>query len=387
MTGMTLMNTYGNRTTTLTKGDGPYLWDSEGRRYLDGISGIAVCGLGYNYPAVTQAICEQSQKLLHTSNLYNIPSQQELGARLVAISGMDKAFFSNSGAEANEAAIKIARKFANDKGIMQPHIITTQNSFHGRTLATLSASGNTKIQKGFYPLVEGFTHVPFNDLAAIAAAATENTVAVMLEPVQGEGGIKIPSPDFLPKLRALCDEKGWLLILDEIQTGNGRTGKYFAYQHYGFLPDVVTTAKGLGNGVPIGACLARGAAAEVLQQGNHGTTFGGNPLACSAALAVVGALEEPALMARITTLGERIKGSLQEALAGLPKVKEVRGQGLLIGIELTEDCAQLVEAAKQKGFLINVTAGNTVRLLPPFILTDEQADALVQAVVTLIQGL
>ncbi|MEY4589504.1 MAG: hypothetical protein RL497_1580 [Pseudomonadota bacterium] len=383
---MTLMNTYGNRTTTLIKGDGPYLWDSEGRRYLDGISGIAVCGLGYNYPAVTQAICEQSQKLLHTSNLYNIPAQQELGARLVAISGMDKAFFSNSGAEANEAAIKIARKYANDKGIQQPHIITTQNSFHGRTLATLSASGNSKIQKGFYPLVEGFSHVPFNNLAAIEAAATANTVAVMLEPVQGEGGIQVPDADFLPNLRTLCDEKGWLLILDEIQTGNGRTGTYFAYQHYDFLPDVVTTAKGLGNGVPIGACLARGAAAEVLQTGNHGTTFGGNPLACCAGLAVVSALD-PALMARITTLGTRIKNSLQEALTGHAKVKAVRGQGLMLGIELTEDCGQLVEAAKEMGVLINVTAGNTIRLLPPFILTDEQADTLVQTVVTLIQGL
>lgn len=378
------MNTYGTRTTTLMKGDGPYLWDSEGRRYLDGISGIAVCGLGYNHPAVTQAICDQSQKLLHTSNLYNIPSQQELGARLVAISGMDKAFFSNSGAEANEAAIKIARKFANDKGNSHPHIITMQNSFHGRTLATLSASGNTKIQKGFYPLVEGFSHVPFNDLAAITAAATPNTVAVMVEPVQGEGGIQVPDTNFLPDLRKLCDEKGWLLILDEIQTGNGRTGKFFAYQQYGILPDVVTTAKGLGNGVPIGACLARGAAAEVFQTGNHGTTFGGNPLACSAALAVLTVLEDPAMLARISTLGERIKASLQEALGRLPKVKEIRGQGLLIGIELTEDCAALVEKGKQIGVLINVTSGNTVRLLPPFILTDEQADSLVHAVVTLV---
>ncbi len=382
---MTLMNTYGNRSTTLVKGEGPYVWDSEGRRYLDGISGIAVCGLGYNHPAVTHAIIEQAQKLLHTSNLYNIPSQQELGAKLVALSGMDKVFFSNSGAEANEAAIKIARKFGNDKGINHPHIITAQNSFHGRTMATLSASGNSKIQKGFAPLVEGFSHVQYNDLAAIEAAATCNTVAVMVEPVQGEGGIRVPSADYLPKLRALCDAKGWLLILDEIQTGNGRTGTYFAYQHYGFLPDVVTTAKGLGNGVPIGACLARGAAAEVFQAGNHGTTFGGNPLACSTALAVVNTLDS-ALLKRVTYLGERIKGSLQEALAGSPKVKEVRGQGLLIGVELTEDCGSLVDAGKQRGVLINVTAGNTVRLLPPFILTDEQADALVQAVVSLIQG-
>ncbi len=383
---MTLMNTYGTRTTTLVKGEGPYLWDNEGHRYLDALSGIAVCGLGYNYPALTQAICAQSQKLLHCSNLYVIEEQVALGQALVEVSGMDKAFFCNSGAEANEAALKIARKFGNDKGIALPHVITAHNSFHGRTMATLSASGNTKIQKGFGPLVESFTHVDYNSIAAIEAAATPNTVAVLVEPIQGEGGIKIPDANYLPALRALCDAKGWLLMLDEIQTGNGRTGRYFAFQHTGIKPDVVTTAKGLGNGVPIGACLAKGAAAEVLQQGNHGTTFGGNPLACAAGLAVVKALTEGNLMARVTSLGERIKHNLSEGLRNNPKVAEVRGCGLLIGVELKEDCGGLVEAAKQQGLLINVTAGNTLRLLPPFILSDEQADEITSKLVALINA-
>jgi acetylornithine/N-succinyldiaminopimelate aminotransferase len=383
---MALMNTYGTRTTTLVRGEGAYLWDDQGQRYLDALSGIAVCGLGYNHPAVTAAIIAQSQLLLHASNLYNIPAQQALGAALVRISGMDKAFFSNSGAEANEAAIKIARKFANDKGISAPHIITTQNSFHGRTLATLSASGNSKIQKGFSPLSESFTHVPYNNLAAIAEAGTANTVAVLVEPVQGEGGIRVPDADYLPRLRELCDARGWLLMLDEIQTGNGRTGRYFAYQHHAFLPDVVTTAKGLGNGVPIGACLARGAAAEVFQQGNHGTTFGGNPLACAAALAVVDTITQGGMLERVTVLGERLKSALQAALLPFPKVVEVRGSGLMIGIELSEDCPSLVEAAKARGLLLNVTAGNTIRLLPPFILDDAQVDDIVQCLTALIDA-
>lgn len=378
------MNTYGERTTTLIKGDGPYLWDNNGKRYLDALSGIAVCGLGYNYPPLTAAITAQSQKILHVSNLYNIEEQVALGQALVDVSGLDKVFFSNSGAEANEAALKIARKFGNDRGITQPHVITADNSFHGRTMATLSASGNQKIQHGFGPLVEAFSHVAYNDVAAIEAAATPNTVAILVEPIQGEGGIKIPDATYLPALRALCDARGWLLMLDEIQTGNGRTGRYFAYQHTGIKPDVVTTAKGLGNGVPIGACIARGAAAEVFQQGNHGTTFGGNPLACAAGLTVLKALTEGHLLERVTYLGERIKQGLQEGLSGNAKVKDIRGCGLLIGVELFEECGRLVEAAKQQGLLLNVTAGNTVRLLPPFILTDEQADEIVRTLVALI---
>jgi acetylornithine/N-succinyldiaminopimelate aminotransferase len=383
---MTLMNTYGNRTTTLVRGEGPYVWDAEGNRYLDALSGIAVCGLGYNHPAVTRAITEQAGKVIHTSNLYNNEPQLAAGKLLVQISGMDNVFFSNSGAEANEAAIKLARKFAQEKGIADPQVITTENSFHGRTMATLSATGNPKIKVGFAPLVSGFIHVPYNDVEAIRAAATPNTVAVMVEPVQGEGGVRVPSPDYLVALRKLCDEKGWLLILDEIQTGNGRTGKYFAYQHTDILPDVVTTAKGLGNGVPIGACLARGKAATLFQPGNHGSTFGGNPLACSAAVAVMQTLTQTDLMQRVTQIGNSIVSGFKEALSGNPKVVDVRGFGLLIGIQLIENCPDMVEAAKKLGLLINVTAGSTIRLLPPLIISDTQAREIVDTVVKLINS-
>lgn len=383
---MTLMNTYGNRTTTLVRGEGPYVWDSEGKRYLDALAGIAVCGLGHNHPAVTKAITEQAGKLLHVSNLYNIEPQIAAGKALVEISGMDNIFFSNSGAEANEAALKLARKFGQEKGISSPEVITAEQSFHGRTLATLSATGNNKIKVGFAPLVSGFVHVPYNDIEAIKNAATPNTVAVMVEPIQGEGGVRVPSPSYLPELRKLCDERGWLLILDEIQTGNGRTGQYFAYQHFDLLPDVVTTAKGLGNGVPIGACLARGQASSVFQPGNHGSTFGGNPLACNTALAVIRTIAEEQLPARAEQLGERMQQQFRTALADVPSVVDIRGCGLLIGIQLNQDCPELVERAKQAGLLINVTAGNTIRLLPPLIISDEQADEIVRIVVDLIKS-
>jgi acetylornithine aminotransferase apoenzyme (EC 2.6.1.11) len=384
MTVSALMNTYGERTTTLTKGDGAYVWDSEGKRYLDALSGIAVCGLGYNHPAVTRAICEQAEKLIHCSNLYLIEPQQALGALLVKLSGMDKVFFSNSGAEANEAALKIARKYGQSKGISNPEVITTVSSFHGRTMATLSATGNDKVKAGFEPLVEGFTHVTYNDLEAIRKASTANTVAVMVEPIQGEGGVNVPASDYLNQLRALCDEKGWLLILDEIQTGNGRTGKFFAYQHNGILPDVVTTAKGLGNGVPIGACLAQGQAAEVLQPGNHGSTYGGNPLVCNAALAATQALIDEQLIERAASLGNSMLEAFKTALTNTAIVKDIRGKGLMIGIELNKPCGELVAAAKEKNLLINVTAGNTVRLLPPLIISDAQASEIVSTVVDLI---
>lgn len=383
---MTLMNTYGNRTTTLVKGEGPYVWDSEGKRYLDALAGIAVCGLGHAHPAVTKAITEQASKLLHVSNLYNIEPQIAVGKALVEVSGMDNVFFSNSGAEANEAAIKLARKFGHEKGIEMPEVIVTENSFHGRTMATLTATGNKKVKVGFAPLVSGFVHVPYDDIEAIKAAATPNTVAVMVEPVQGEGGVRVPSSTYLPELRKLCDERGWLLILDEIQTGNGRTGKYFAYQHSGILPDIVTTAKGLGNGVPIGACLARGVASTLFQPGNHGSTFGGNPLACAAALSVINTIQNENLTARAAQLGERMLKNFTEALAGNPSVVTVRGMGLMIGIQLNQDCPELVEKAKQLGILINVTAGNTIRLLPPLIISDDQADEIVQKVVELIKN-
>ncbi|GGY65177.1 acetylornithine aminotransferase [Cellvibrio zantedeschiae] len=382
----TLMNTYGARTLTLTKGEGSRVWDDKGNSYLDAISGIAVCGLGYSHPALTKALTEQVGTLIHCSNYYNIPTQQKLADLLIEQSGMDKVFFSNSGAEANEAAIKIARKYANDKGLKNPAIIVTSNSFHGRTLATLSATGNTKVQIGFEPLVEGFIRVPFNDVAAIKAAAAEhsNIVAILVEPVQGEGGVRVPAANYLNELRAIADANGWLLMLDEIQTGNGRTGTFFAYQHNGILPDVVTTAKGLGNGVPIGACLARGKAADVLQPGNHGTTFGGNPLATRAGVAVIETLLAEGLIEQAKVLGDKLLADFKTRLAGNPKVVDIRGKGLMIGIELNAPAAELMDKARAKGILINVTSVNTIRLLPTFILTDAEANELVTKVVELV---
>lgn len=380
-----LMNTYGTRTLTLTKGEGSRVWDDQGKNYLDAISGIAVCGLGYSHPAVTAAISQQAATLIHCSNLYNIPQQQELGKLLINLSGMDKAFFSNSGAEANEAAIKIARKYGNEKGIKNPSVIVMANSFHGRTLATLSATGNTKVQIGFEPLVEGFIRVPYNDVAAVEAALNEhhNIVAILVEPVQGEGGVRVPAADYLNKLRAIADKHQLLLMLDEIQTGNGRTGTFFAYQHNGILPDVVTTAKGLGNGMPIGACLARGKAAEIFQPGNHGTTFGGNPIACSAGIAVINQLT-PTLIQKVKNLGEKILADFKKALAGNAKVVEIRGKGLMIGIELNTPCADLVQKGRDNGILINVTAMNTIRLLPTFVMTDSEVEELITKVVKLV---
>lgn len=381
-----LMNTYNNPTTTLIRGEGACVWDDKGQRYLDALSGIAVCGLGHNHPKVTQAITQQASSLLHCSNLYRIQAQQDLAAKLVEISGMSNVFFSNSGAEANEAAIKIARKWGNERGIAAPEIITTVGSFHGRTMATLSATGNEKVKTGFTPLLAGFKHAEYNSLESIKAQATDNTVAVMVEPIQGEGGIHVPSEDYLEKLRALCDQRAWLLILDEIQTGNGRTGKYFAFQHSAIHPDILTTAKGLGNGLPIGACLASGNAAHVLQPGNHGSTFGGNPLACATALAVVNAIEDESLCYQATRMGDYIRTQLQTALEGDSRVVDIRGKGLMLGIELHQPCGQLVDDAKIAGLLINVTAGNTIRLLPPLIITHEEADEIVEKVVALVQS-
>lgn len=383
---MALMNTYGERTLTLERGQGSWVWDTAGKQYLDAISGIAVCGLGHCHPAVTRALETQASRLLHVSNLYNIPQQQRLGELLCQVSGMEQVFFSNSGAEANEAALKIARKYGNDRGVAGPAVVVMDNSFHGRTLATLSATGNSRVQQGFAPLVEGFIRAPYNDPAAVAALADRhpNTVAVLVEPIQGEGGVHLPDPGYLRQLRDICDRHQWLLMLDEIQTGNGRTGRYFAYQHHDLLPDVVTTAKGLGNGVPIGACLARGKAAAVLQPGNHGSTFGGNPLACSAGIAVVGTLLAEQLMPRAERLGEQLLGQFRESLAQLPGVVAIRGKGLMLGIELDRPCAELVALGREAGILINITAGNTVRLLPPLTLSDDQAAQLADKVVTLI---
>lgn len=380
-----LMNTYGDRTTTLVRGEGAFVWDAQGRRYLDAVAGIAVCGLGHSHPAVTAAICQQAATLIHCSNLYAIEAQQALGEALVGISGMDKVFFSNSGAEANEAAIKIARKYGHQKGIATPQIITARGSFHGRTMATLTATGNDKVKAGFAPLLAGFHHVAYNDIDAIAQAATDDTVALMFEPIQGEGGVRVPADDYLPRLRQLSEERGWLLMLDEIQTGNGRTGKYFACQHYDILPDVLTTAKGLGNGVPIGACLARGPVAEILQPGGHGSTFGGNPLATRAALAVVDTLTSGDIIARAAALARTMLDGFRERLGEHPAVLDIRGKGMMMGIELDRACAPLVEQAKQQALLINVTAGSTIRLLPPLTITEEQAHTIVDTVCALVE--
>jgi len=382
-----LMATYNRLPVQFTKGEGIWLWDSEHRQYLDAISGIAVCGLGHAHPAVTQALCEQAATLVHTSNLYGITLQADLADRLCEISGMQRAFFCNSGAEANEAAIKIARLYGHGKDIACPAIIVMEQSFHGRTLATLTATGNRRIQAGFEPLVRGFIRVPYNDLDAIRTVASNNsdTVAVLVEPVQGEGGINVPDAGYLECIREICDANGWLMMLDEIQTGIGRTGQWFAWQHGSARPDVITLAKALGNGVPIGACLAHGAAAEVLQPGKHGTTFGGNPLACRAALAVLENITQEGLVVRAAELGQRMRSGFSAALGGQPGVTDIRGHGLMLGIELDRPCGELVGKALQCGLLINVTAERVVRLLPPLITTDKQADMIVAQVSDLIR--
>ncbi len=381
-----LMNTYGRLPVSFTHGEGVWLYDEHGKRYLDAISGIGVNALGHAHPAVTRAIQQQAEQLLHTSNLYNIRQQQALAESLCQLSGMDNVFFSNSGAEANEAAIKLARFYGHQRGIDMPNIVVMENAFHGRTLATLTASGNRKIQAGFEPMVRGFTRAPYGDIEALQTIAANNAsvCAVLLEPVQGEGGInQLPEGD-LAQLRELCDQRGWLLMLDEVQTGNGRTGKYFAYQHTGIVPDVVVTAKGLGNGVPIGACLAHGEAAALFQPGNHGSTFGGNPLACAAGQAVVDTIREQDLCGNAGAIGDYLLQALRQRLGELPQVADIRGSGLMIGIELSEPCADLVPAALEAGLLINVTAERVVRLLPPLILNREQADQLLDLLCPLI---
>jgi acetylornithine aminotransferase len=362
------------------RGQGAWLWDTQGRRYLDAFAGVAVCGLGHAHPALTAALCDQAGKLLHTSNWFEIPLQAQLAERLCRLAAMDNVFFGNSGAEANEAAIKLARLYGHQRGVEVPAIIVTEGSFHGRTLATLSATGNRKIQAGFEPLVQGFYRVPYNDLAAVRSVAErhKDVVAVLLEPITGEGGVVIPDAGYLPGLRALCDERGWLLMLDEIQTGMGRTGRWFAHQHEGIRPDVMTLAKALGNGLPIGACLARGPAAGVFTPGSHGSTFSGNPLVCRAALAVLEALEDGQLDRRAAVLGERLLAGLRAELAGLEAVRAIRGRGLMLAIELDRPCREIMTLALERGLLVNVTAECVIRLLPPLILSDEEGDRIVR---------
>ncbi len=383
-----LMHTYAPLPVTFDKGDGCWLWDTNDKRYLDALGGIAVCGLGHAHPAVTEAICQQAGQLIHTSNLYHIAHQQALADKLIALAGMERVFFSNSGAEANEAAIKLARLHGHARGIEQPTVIVMESSFHGRTLATLSATGNRKVQVGFEPLVSGFLRVPYNDLDAIATVAknNQNVVAVLVEPIQGESGIRIPDDHYLPGIRALCDENNWLMMLDEIQTGMGRSGQWFAYQqHSNATPDVVTLAKALGNGVPIGACLARGTAAHTFQPGNHGSTYGGNPLACRVALSVIETIEKDRLCERAASLGTQLLSAFGEQLADVEGITDIRGKGLLLAIELDRPCAELVKIALDDSLLINVTADNVVRLLPPLVMTDDEATQLVKQLSTLIR--
>jgi len=383
-----LMNTYARLPVTFSHGEGCRLTDVAGKTYLDALSGIAVNTLGHRHPALVAAISEQAARMLHVSNLYGIREQEQLADRLCALSGMSEVFVCNSGCEANEAAIKLARFYGHQQGIDSPNIIVMEKAFHGRTLATLSATGNRKAQAGFEPLVSGFVRVPYNDLAAIRAVAehNKNVVAVMLEMVQGEGGINIASDEFQRGLRQLCDEKGWLMICDEVQCGMARTGTWFGFQHAGVLPDVITLAKGLGSGVPIGACLTAGKAAGLFKPGNHGSTFGGNPLACTAALTTIATIEKDGLMARADKLGTDLRQGFKEALAGVAGIVDIRGKGLMIGIELDRPCGELVTRALDAGLLINVTADKVVRLLPALVMTDAEAKELVERLSALIRA-
>jgi acetylornithine aminotransferase len=383
-----LMSAYARLPVAFERGEGSRLWDTAGNEYLDALAGVAVCGLGHAHPAIVQAIREQAGYLLHTSNLYHIPLQEALATQLNTLAGMERAFFANSGAEANEAALKIARRYGHERGIDNPKIIVMTGSFHGRTLATLSATGNTKIQAGFGPLVQNFVQVPYNDAAALEKLSEQTrreVVAVLLEPIQGEGGIIVPASGYLDQIRAVCDAQGWLMMLDEVQTGLCRTGRWFAFQHSQSQPDVMTLAKSLGNGIPIGVCLARGRAAQVLQPGSHGSTCGGNPLACRAALAVLETLEQQNLVVQAGRLGRRMLEAFRETLRDLPEIQAIRGQGLMMGIALDRPCGKLMQHALEEKLLINVTAGNVIRLLPPLIISDREADTIVAKVNKLIR--
>lgn len=384
-----LMNTYARQPVTFTKGEGAWLWDTEGKRYLDALAGIAVNGLGHAHPRLVAAISEQAGRLIHVSNVYGIAEQSRLADRLCEVSGMDKVFVCNSGCEANEAAIKLARLYGHNKGIENPEIIVMERAFHGRTLATLSATGNRKTQAGFEPLVSGFIRVPFDDLDAVRQVAqhNKNVVAILLEPIQGEGGINVPrdSAAYFKGLREICDTHGWLLMLDEVQSGVARTGTWFAFQHTDVVPDVMTLAKGLGSGVPIGACLAHGPAAEVFTYGKHGSTFGGNPLACSAALATLDIIESDGLLAHAEQLGNYIREAFAASLQGVAGVSVIRNAGLMIGIELDRPCAELVKQALEAGLLINVTAEKVIRLLPPLVMNEQEAQQVVDILAPLIK--
>ncbi|MCC6248216.1 MAG: aspartate aminotransferase family protein [Rubrivivax sp.] len=383
-----VMNTYGRLPLALSRGEGCWVWDTNGRKYLDGLGGIAVNTLGHGHPKLVPALQEQVARMIHCSNYYEVPLQEQLAAKLCEISGLSAAFFCNSGLEANEGALKIARKFGHDKGIERPEIIVYERAFHGRSIATLSATGNPKVQKGFEPLVEGFVRVPLNDFAAVeqVARTNPNVVAVFLEVIQGEGGINATRAEYLRQLRKLCDDKGWLLMLDEVQCGLGRTGKWFAHQWAGIVPDVMPLAKGLGSGVPIGAIVVGPKAKDVLGPGNHGTTFGGNPLAMRAGVETLRIMEEDGLVAHAASVGEVLFGALKAGLAGEKGVVEYRGQGLMVGIELDRPCGVLLQRAADAGLMISVTADRVVRLLPPLVLSAGEARQIAAILCPLIKA-
>jgi len=382
-----VMSTYGRLPMALAYGRGCWLWDTEGRKYLDGLAGIAVNTLGHAHPKLVPALRDQIGKLIHSSNYYLVPLQEQLAARLCELSGLTNVFFCNSGLEANEAALKIARKYGHDRGVAEPAIIVMEKAFHGRSLATLSATGSRKVQAGFEPLVSGFVRVPLNDLEAVRQVAehNKNVVAVLIEPIQGEGGINVSRLEYLRGLKEICERKEWLFISDEVQCGVGRTGKWFVYQHAGFLPDVVPIAKGLAGGVPVGACVIGGRAKGVFKPGNHGSTFGGNPLACAAALATLDIIEEERLMDNAVRTGDYIRTELTRQIGGLKGVRQIRGQGLMIGIELDYPCGELVQQALDRGMLINVTVDNVIRLLPPLVFRIEEAGLLLATLVPLVR--
>ncbi len=382
------MNTYGRVPIALSQGQGVRVWDVNGKQYLDGLGGIAVNTLGHNHPKLVPALQDQVSKIIHSSNYYHVPNQEKLAAKLVELSGLTNVFFCSTGLEANEAALKLARKFGHDKGIEKPEIVVYEKAFHGRSIATLSATGNVKVQAGFGPLVEGFIRVPVNDIAALkqATEGNPNVVAVFFEAIQGEGGVNPFHMDYLRQCRALCDERDWLLMIDEVQCGMGRTGKWFAHQWAGIVPDVMPLAKGLGSGVPIGAVVAGPKAAHIFQPGNHGTTFGGNPLAMRAGVETIRIMEEDGLLANAASTGAHLKAALERELGGLPGVKDIRGQGLMLGVELAQPCGVLVTRAAEAGLLISVTADSVIRLVPPLILTVAEADELVAILAPLVKA-
>ena len=381
------MNTYARQPVAFAKGQGVWLWDEAGKKYLDALAGIAVNTLGHNHPRLVRALSEQIARVIHTSNLFRVPVQEAAADRVAEITGLDEVFFCNSGLEANECALKVARKYGHDRGVAEPAIIVMEKAFHGRSLATLSATGSRKVQAGFEPLVQGFVRVPLNDLEAVrqVAAYNRNVVAVFVEPIQGEGGINVARLDYLRGLKEICDRHEWLFMSDEVQCGLGRTGKWFVYQHAGFLPDVVPLAKGLGSGVPVGACVTGGRAKGVFKPGNHGSTFGGNPLAMTAVVTTIDTMRDENLLENALKVGDAMREGLAAALAGVAGVTEVRGRGLMLGVELNRPCGEIVARALDAGLVLNVTADNVIRMLPALIMTEAEGRDVVERLVPLVR--